>query len=82
MLKANYPMATRAEWFESVRHRGVGTAGRPQSALAATVLRLRGPHCLAYNTEVHPLRRVKLEQPEQLEQLEQREQFGQLSPLE
>ena len=51
-------------------------------AMAATDLRLRGPRCLVYNTEVYPPRRVKLEQPEQLVQLEQRKQFGQLKPLE
>ena len=43
-------------------------------AMAVTDLRLRGPLCLVYNTEVYPPRRVKLEQPEQLVQLKQREQ--------
>ncbi len=50
--------------------------------MAATDLRLRGPRCSVYNTEVYPPRRVKPEQLEQLAQLKQREQFGQLKPLE
>ena len=52
-----------------------------RSAMAAADLRLRGPRCLVYNTEVYPPRQAKLEQPEQLVQLKQREQLGQLVPL-
>ena len=51
-------------------------------ATAVAELRQRGPRCQVYNTEGHPPRRLKLEQPEQLAQLEQQEQFGQLKPLE
>ena len=51
-----------------------------RSAMAVTELRLCGPLCLVYNTEVYPPRRVKPEQLEQLAQLKQQEQFGQLKP--
>ena len=53
----------------------------PRAATAATDLRVRGPCCLVYNTEVYPPLRVKLEQLEQLARLKQREQSGQLNPL-